>query len=541
MEGNNIQCYSNVIDSTGYNGIYFLGDSVHIKNNFISHFCFILDDGGGIYTWNGDNKKHKYRKVEENIVINGIGNLKGTNFSAFSLARGIYLDHTSDHVLVINNTTANCAGAGIFANIYSHDNSIIGNTSYNNYEQINLILRDPESLFPNKNYTVLNNIFFSKTSLQQVAYFVTSYEKDLLKIGNINYNYYCRPVNEDRTISISYSNKASSVYKHIDLSTWQKNYANDKNSSVSPFTLPVYEITDTLGTNKFNNGTFDKNISGWLIYSNYNNGMISWDNINPENGCMRISFGKLTQNADAYLSVYSLINHLEANENYLVRFSLTASAPGKKVRIYLRKADAPYTNLSEGQAIITTTNQQEYELLFTPSVSESNARIDFEIEEDNTIYWLDNSLCFHVGITKTITEDSIRFFYNASAKPLQVIDNNYYIDIKGNKYKNFTLKPYASLVLFEVTEDYYKHSVKSQEKPLIYVYPNPAYNSVNIITNDNSNKLISIYDSKGRMVFQNNVDQNNITLNIHALSKGIYILKMKGGIIGEQVSPFIKM
>ncbi|MCB0633649.1 MAG: right-handed parallel beta-helix repeat-containing protein, partial [Lewinella sp.] len=44
---------NNVIINTGYIGIRFAGNDNLIKNNYIDTFCFVLDDGAGIYTYGG--------------------------------------------------------------------------------------------------------------------------------------------------------------------------------------------------------------------------------------------------------------------------------------------------------------------------------------------------------------------------------------------------------------------------------------------------------------------------------------------------------
>ena len=44
---------NNDVENCGYDGIMYSGDSVIVKNNFVSNFTEITDDGGGIYGWSG--------------------------------------------------------------------------------------------------------------------------------------------------------------------------------------------------------------------------------------------------------------------------------------------------------------------------------------------------------------------------------------------------------------------------------------------------------------------------------------------------------
>ena len=54
LYGNNNNVLGNTIDTTGYSGIDFKGNSNTISKNLVNYFCFVKDDGGGIYTWNGN-------------------------------------------------------------------------------------------------------------------------------------------------------------------------------------------------------------------------------------------------------------------------------------------------------------------------------------------------------------------------------------------------------------------------------------------------------------------------------------------------------
>ncbi|HET6226397.1 MAG TPA: right-handed parallel beta-helix repeat-containing protein, partial [Bacteroidia bacterium] len=65
----------NTIDSTGYSGIDFRTGNTIIKNNNISNFCLIKDDGGGIYTW---ENTFGNTIIESNTISNGVGSGEGT-------------------------------------------------------------------------------------------------------------------------------------------------------------------------------------------------------------------------------------------------------------------------------------------------------------------------------------------------------------------------------------------------------------------------------------------------------------------------------
>jgi parallel beta-helix repeat protein len=148
----------NGIDSTGYIGIFFTGDSVLVKNNRINTYCYILDDGGGIYSYSEASLKvWKKRIITGNIVLNGIGAQDGTIYLAgyTRQANGIYLDAANGNFDVIGNTVTNNQD-GIFLN-NSHEVNILGNTLYNN--QYNILFNNYSNTIPMSNITVKNNIF----------------------------------------------------------------------------------------------------------------------------------------------------------------------------------------------------------------------------------------------------------------------------------------------------------------------------------------------------------------------------------------------
>jgi parallel beta-helix repeat protein len=120
--------YNQIINS-GYLGIQLGGDYAIIKNNLIDSFCFVKDDGAGVYTSNGDNNTYRGRKITGNIILNAIGAAAGANSSGFS-AEGIYMDDNTNGVEITGNTIANC-NRGIY---FHNTRNIIakGNTIYNN-------------------------------------------------------------------------------------------------------------------------------------------------------------------------------------------------------------------------------------------------------------------------------------------------------------------------------------------------------------------------------------------------------------------------
>jgi hypothetical protein len=165
----------NTIKNTGYIPLKFSGNNILIKNNIIDNYLLVKQDGGGIYTYNGGYpvKMFSNRVIKGNIISNGIGNGYGI-VGGKPGANGIYMDNSSNHVEIIDNTVFNMSGMG------NHNNSpflitMTGNTFFNVARGCNIVryvMDGEEDYHGNENVINMNfrkNIFFA-VSLEQTAF-----------------------------------------------------------------------------------------------------------------------------------------------------------------------------------------------------------------------------------------------------------------------------------------------------------------------------------------------------------------------------------
>ena len=186
----------NEIRNTGFVPLFFNGNNVTVKNNFIDSFCITKDDGGGIYSFTGYPKPtFSGRKIIGNIVLNGVGAEAGAGGSGWggSAADGIYMDNNSAGVEIRDNTVANCSNQGIFIQS-SHEIVIQNNTVFNCMKKLLSMVELPNH--PEvRNCVVADNIFFSTTSSPAISS-LKSYTNDINLFGKFNNNYYVRPSDE---------------------------------------------------------------------------------------------------------------------------------------------------------------------------------------------------------------------------------------------------------------------------------------------------------------------------------------------------------
>jgi parallel beta-helix repeat protein len=189
--GNNNLVQFNKIDTTGYVGIRFDGDSVTIRNNYINYHDFVKDDGGGIYTQTANPLlANANRKVVGNIVVNGPGANEGTPSPAYIPACGIYMDDNTDHVEIDSNTAANNAIAGIYLH-NAQDIVIKNNILFNNLSQIRM-QHDPQAVNSRiSNIVIQGNLLFAKKSGQLMYDFYVA-DDTIAQYGVIENNFYYR-------------------------------------------------------------------------------------------------------------------------------------------------------------------------------------------------------------------------------------------------------------------------------------------------------------------------------------------------------------
>ena len=233
--GTNSLFINNIIDYSGYDGIFVGASSLTIKNNFIDHSCQTFADGAGIYTAGAKTKVF----IDGNVVLNTLGNIDGVGTGS-TLANGIYLDMPSVNVTVKNNTTAYNTDDGIFLNYSSYDDSIINNTSYGNGEagfySANYTGDDTKNIY---NIVITGNVFVAKAATD-FAFELRSALNDIDTWGIVSdNNIFARPIDDTGTLFIGQPNTYTGGLQYKTLAQWQVFSGKDVNSTKSPFAVSL--------------------------------------------------------------------------------------------------------------------------------------------------------------------------------------------------------------------------------------------------------------------------------------------------------------
>jgi len=219
----------NRMDSVGYCGFMGGGDNLVIQNNIINEYCYIKDDGGGIY---GFSPVAINKQIIGNFVINGgIKSFEGTDNTVVH-AYGIYADGNSDKLTINYNTVINAA-EGIFLHIPGPDVTLRNNTIFGSRSVGLMVWNSTIGFIPGQyisSQDIKHNIVMSLNgNTDKVADFqdMSGLPNDIATWGAIDSNYYMRPLDDGSKI---YSNPASLYYTLAGWTAWKGHDANSYNS-----------------------------------------------------------------------------------------------------------------------------------------------------------------------------------------------------------------------------------------------------------------------------------------------------------------------
>ena len=435
----------NRIDSTGYMGIFFYGDSAVVRNNYVNYFATVLDDGGGIYTFGGYNNYG--RVISNNIVLNGIGAPAGTTSTAGG-ACGIYTDDRSANVEIDSNTVASCVRAGLFLH-NSHEAGINGNTFFDNGTQV---LMAHDAGFPAdtiRNLVITRNILFSKLAGQFVSW-CSGVSDDFNRYGYFDSNYYSRPFDTAGIIATAYSENNHTEYSYYDLKGWGAAYKMDLHSLTGPRVVP-YTIENATSGNIFTNGSFNSGVNGTFCLSSPGSCSVTWSSDGHlDGGAAHVSYNT-TGGANASMGVYFNLGAVEANKDYIIRFSLTGNNQlNKTFELFLLRGSQPVANHSPSRFYALTGARTENEYLYHSQAGET-VMLAFVFTKTDTSFWVDNVQMRTVKATVTNPDDSIKLVYNKERTASTITLDGNYRDVKDNFYlSKIRLRSFGAAVLIKV-------------------------------------------------------------------------------------------
>ena len=549
----NLLVRENILDSIGYIGISVTSNNNQtIRKNVISNFCFVKNDGGAIYSRKPNDIIYTGIVIDSNIISKSIGAMGGSRSAVDQHARGIYLDSKSYGVSVLNNTIFD-VWDGIYISQGQY-NIIRGNTTYNvgnynpnaNIYSGAMVLNDAFDGYPHvRNNTITKNIFFAKYPSQLLWYQTDRYNGVNL-VGRVDSNYY---VNPGCNLPLLLTNtNATSTLTLYSIPQWKQAFTNyDAQTKGTPAKIPQY-IINSLGTNKFPNGTFTSNIAGVTAESSPTVHTFYWDNTNQMNtgGCAKLTSSVTSNN---FTKISALIGAIDGSKKYILRFKTKASTPGS-FKAYIQQWTGAYAIITSIKISGIAGGIEQHEILFSGEyTSQSSARLCIEFSQNSSPIYIDDVQFAEAVVSPTNVDDYLRFDYNKTNSPVNISLANNYISVDGSVYNAgaYTLQPYSSKILLNtgtitsvasiINEEVVKAipnltGVSTLESPLkIKSYPNPTTSTIGItVTGGTAEKIeVIAISSDGEIAYKNTGYTNrNYTFGSNFLP-GDYIIKILQG------------
>lgn len=440
LRGDDYTVRGNRIYNTGYMPMDFSGNNVLIENNVIDNYCFVLNDGGGIYAYWG-SRENQNRVVSGNIITGGRGNPDGTGHPELMQVCGIYMDEAAVNVEIKKNIITGINGEGIYihnaSSMYVHDN-----ISANNRTQFSMVQDKTSSLKIIRDCRIENNIFFA-ASPDQLLVRQLSVRNDLFHFGSYKGNSY----------HLLYEGQGN-----IEMEIWPGRHLlfNDQSWSQIDHSgkwflhgNDYYTNIAAAGDNKILSSTFDMDTGTWGTWSRYGSVGIFRNNDNGD-GNLKFVFTTLSGRRDNEGLIFNIISNIREGEKYLIKFECRAEKGGRPYVLSFRRHGGDWRDLDNWIRLLADSEWTQHEFIFSAGFDADDARIDFNIPEETGAFWLDNVSFVRVEAEKADPEDFFRIEINDSDKEKAVALVEEYTDIYGNAVsETLQISPFSAEILIK--------------------------------------------------------------------------------------------
>ena len=418
--GHNGIIENNTIINTGYLPINYGGRNTIVRNNYINTYCYIKDDGGGIYTY-ADNFTGK--QVLNNIILNAIGAPNGSRINyyyPYSSANGLYADGYSSHILYEGNLVSNISKYGFHTNASSNANFIIRS---NTFFQCKGFLSMVRNNSPITDVSIYDNVFISTIIDERYPQVIDinhsipahadTIVSEISNWGYIDNNYYY--MNTEGAVTIAGIDASESAPRSIQ--NWANAFGHDISSSVI---TPIQNYTiESLGDNLLANSTFDTDIAGWTGVSY----PISWvENASLDGGSLKLQnpvkdFGYHYWTSSYYFYATPSVT-IDTSKNYILRVLARSDTDEKTISVRMRTSSslgALYSYMFGDQRyfVINDISTQK-EILYANPLIDANNRLCFTGTDGDVSIYFDNIEFYEASVNIIDTSQYFHLVYNIS-------------------------------------------------------------------------------------------------------------------------------
>jgi len=415
LNGNSNTVQYNSVTNTGYTGILFEGTGTTVLHNYVEKFCFVKDDGGGIYTWNGDadsSDNHLTGYITGNIVDSGMSCPAGTDSSVAGIAHGIYLDENTTECYVTGNTVVHCT-AGVFWQD-SRNCAIQNNTLYDNVGQLVVRHALPSGTF--KGNDVSYNIAVTNVDTENnvIPSSITT-SAGLLSFGYMHNNYYAMVAPGTLFYHLSFTN----VYGPGSYGSWQSPFGEDiVYSSCLNLNYTPYTINSLIGSNLYTKGTISSQFSSAATGS-------------------RVVVGTPT-------------GPITKGVWYVANFTMTAPDAAHTMLVFLEQTTTPYPEESPVISVPMSSGAANYSVAFQATGSTAYGGLVFQINNTEPGISVSNITLYQANVTMNNPDQNVIFQYNATNSSVSLGLSGTYQDATGATHSGtISIPAYGSILLFK--------------------------------------------------------------------------------------------
>ena len=439
----------NRVDQTGYVGIGFVGQNVHVENNYVTDFCLVKDDGGGIYGWVEFKVPGQDITIKNNVVSGagsssvGFGTKTPENIDAFCY----YLDGRTSDVDLQYNTAHGKPGNGIYLH-NTNDSRISNNQIFDSSIGMLLSYDNTETGSPLRNNTITHNVVFAKDASQEIIRFA-SRDNNFDSAGVIDNNYYYHPSQPDPKINVTRFRGGSRVGEWYSLERWQTAFGHDIHSQTTPDERSLLMVDRYLSDNLIPNGTFESDsLNGWRYYTTNAGGIGPGEEV-LDKGSLILSY-RNTTGSNPRLMVHNNpgIGAFEKDGQYLLTFSVIGGDTAATLETRIQR-NGPYTQITDSHYSFPTASRQDITQLLNVNESVSDGRVSFNLLPTQQAVHLDN-----ISLRKVLMKPFVAFRVNPSAKQASFsLPEGNWLALGGSTYQaTITLPPFRSAILIPVVE-----------------------------------------------------------------------------------------
>ncbi len=418
INGNSNIVQRNSITYSGYSGIEFMGTGNTIANNYVNYFMCVKDDGGGIYTFNGEasaSVKHLTGYITGNIIDHGMANLAGTDSTQAAIAQGIYLDENTTECYVTGNTVTGCTGGIFFQD--AQNCAFQTNTLYDNTPGQLIFRHDNPSLTLDGNDVSLNTIVTNVDTENNVIVSSTAASSTLLSMAYMHNNYYAQVLPGTALYHISFTN----TYGTGSFGAWQGTYQEDVvYSSQLPVSFLPYTVNSLIGSDKYTAGAITTPFTAVATGS-------------------RVVVG-------------TPVGALTGGAWYTVNFSMTAPDATHTMLVFLEDLILTYPQETTVISVPMLSGSHSYTVTFQDFNSVASGALVFQIANTEPGISVSNITMYQANVTLNNPSQNVIFQYNATKSGVSLSLSGTYEDATGATHTGtVTIPAYGSVLLFKKT------------------------------------------------------------------------------------------